>query len=76
MIEQTHPDLVSSSDKPFRYADTRFIEKERGDSIMAMPVSLPQQGVMCPTHLAMITSPMKSQVTAAMRWPADGMLRG
>jgi len=78
MMEQTHPDLVSTSDKPIRYTDTLFTEQERGVSIKAMPVSLVCQDVKGKSFLLnMFDTPghvnFSDEVTAAMRL-ADGVV--
>ena len=78
LMEQTHPDLVSSSDKPIRYTDTLFTEQERGVSIKAMPVSLVCQDVKGKSFLLNVFDTpghvnFSDEVTAAMRL-ADGVV--
>jgi len=78
LMEQTHPDLVSSADKPIRYTDTLFTEQERGVSIKAMPVSLVCQDVKGKSFLLNVFDTpghvnFSDEVTAAMRL-ADGVV--
>ena len=78
LMEQTHPDLVSSSDKPIRYTDTLFTEQERGVSIKAMPVSLVCQDVKGKSFLLNVFDTpghvnFSDEVTAAMRL-VDGVV--
>lgn len=77
LMQQTHPDLASTSDKPIRYTDTLFTEQERGVSIKAMPVSLVCQDVRDKSFLLnLFDTPghvnFSDEVTAAMRL-ADGV---
>ena len=78
LMEQTHPDLVTSSEKPSRYTDTLFTEQERGVSIKAMPVSLVSQNVKGKSFLMNVFDTpghvnFCDEVTAAMRM-ADGVV--
>jgi len=78
LMEQTHPDYQSSSEKPQRYTDTLFTEQERGVSIKAMPVSLVCQSVKGKSFLLnLFDTPghvnFCDEVTAAMRL-ADGVV--
>ena len=78
LMEQTHPDIVTSSDKPSRYTDTLFTEQERGVSIKAMPVSLVCPNVKGKSFLMNVFDTpghvnFCDEVSAAMRL-ADGVV--
>ena len=78
LMEQTHPDIVTSSEKPSRYTDTLFTEQERGVSIKAMPVSLVCQNVKGKSFLMNVFDTpghvnFCDEVSAAMRL-ADGVV--
>jgi len=77
LLQQTHPDLAATGDKPLRYTDTLFTEQERGVSIKAMPVTLVCQDVREKSLLLnLFDTPghvnFCDEVTAAMRL-ADGV---
>ena len=78
LMEQTHPDIVTSSEKPSRYTDTLFTEQERGVSIKAMPVSLVCPNVKGKSFLMNVFDTpghvnFCDEVSAAMRL-ADGVV--
>jgi len=78
LMEQTHPDIVTSSEKPARYTDTLFTEQERGVSIKAMPVSLVCPNVKGKSFLMNVFDTpghvnFCDEVSAAMRL-ADGVV--
>jgi len=77
LMQQTHPELTTSAEKPVRYTDTLFTEQERGVSIKAMPVSLVMQDVRGKSFLVNVFDTpghvnFSDEVSAAMRL-ADGV---
>jgi len=78
LMEQTHPDLKSYSEKPLRYTDTLFTEQERGVSIKSMPCTIIMQDVKNKSYLMNIYDTpghvnFSDEVSAAMRL-ADGIV--
>merc|ERR1711971_60404 len=78
LMQQTHPELTTSAEKPVRYTDTLFTEQERGVSIKAMPVSLVMQDVKGKSFLLnAFDTPghvnFSDEVTAALRL-SDGIV--
>merc|ERR1719507_1315382 len=77
LMQQTHPELTTSAEKPVRYTDTLFTEQERGVSIKAVPVSLVMQDVRGKSFLVNVFDTpghvnFSDEVSAAMR-PSDGV---
>ena len=74
LMEQTHPDIVTSSEEPSHYTDTLFTEQERCASIKAMPVSMVSQNIKSKLFLMNVFDTPGNvnfcdEVTAAMRLP-------